>query len=478
MAPTFRVEEAGKPNALAEHRIVRKYDTHIMPWLVLLYIFQNLDKSAIGNAKLGGLVEHLHMKPIEYNWSVSIYFFGYLVMNAGPSLLAKVITPRRWIPLILMIWGAISMISAASKDAKDLMITRFFLGIFESGYFPCVMFYLPHFYKREEQAFRFGIFWLGTCIAGSTGGILAYFILQIKSQLHGWQSLFLIEGGLTVIAGAASYFFLPNVPREARFLTEEEKILADERLKDNKEPEGLSTLKWADVVAALKDWKLWSYVALDILFSSPLFSLLVFLPTIVNGLGFSALNAQLMVVPIYAVSTIASLLVTLSSDRFRDRGFHLAAVSFIAAIGFLVLTVVRSIAAQYVGAVIAGIGVFCSYPLGVSWLTTNFADNSTKRMVASAFMIGLGSLAGFASGFIYQAQDAPFYVPGNAINLASTFVCGVCSLGVRYFLHRANVGMDRADEKAAAEGIKSKDSVVTVTESGEVVEKKPFRYML
>ena len=37
--------------------------------------------------------------------------------------------------------------------------------------------------KREEQPFRFGIFWLGTCIAGSTGGILAYFILQIKSHL-------------------------------------------------------------------------------------------------------------------------------------------------------------------------------------------------------------------------------------------------------------------------------------------------------
>lgn len=336
----------------------------------------------------------------------------------------------------------------------------------------------PQTDKREEQAFRFGIFWLGTCIAGSTGGILAYFILQIKSSLYGWQSLFLTEGGLTVLAGAASYFFLPNVPSEARFLTEEEKIIANERLKDNKEPEGLKNLKWVDVLAALQDWKLWSYVALDILFSSPLFSLLVFLPTIVNGLGFSSLNAQLMVVPIYAISTVASLFVTLSSDRFRDRGFHLATVSFIAAIGFLVLTVVRSIAAQYVGAVIAGIGVFCSYPLGVSWLTTNFADNSTKRMVASAFMIGLGSLAGFASGFIYQAQDGPFYVPGNAINLASTFVCGVCSLAVRYLLHRANVRMDQADDKLRTEGIKSKDSALTFLEGGDMVEAKPFRYML
>ncbi|KAJ3038395.1 hypothetical protein HDV00_000739 [Rhizophlyctis rosea] len=471
MGPTYQIEEAGKGDAQLERRIVRKFDLYIMPWLVLLYIFQNLDKSAIGNAKLGGLVEDLHAKPIEYNWAVSIYFFGYLVMNAGPSLLAKVITPRRWIPLVLSIWGIISMISAFSKTAKDLMITRFFLGIFESGYFPCVMFYLPHFYKRDEQAFRFGIFWLGTCIAGSTGGILAYFILQIQSHLHGWQCLFLIEGGLTVVAGLASYFFLPNTPSEARFLDAEEKRYAESRLRDSVDGASRLSVQWKDVVAALKDWKLWAYVALDILFSSPLFSLLVFLPTIVNGLGYSSLNAQLMVVPIYAISTVASLLTTISSDRFRDRGLHLAAVSFIAAIGFLILTIVRSHTAQYVGAVIAGIGVFCSYPLGVSWLTTNFANNSTKRMVASAFMIGLGSLAGFASGFIYQAQDGPYYVPGNAINLASTAVCGVASLAVRYFLHRANIRMDAAESEDSS-------SVTVVYDDEEEKAAAKFRYML
>lgn len=36
-------------------------------------------------------------------------------------------------------------------------------------------------------------------IPGAFSGLLSYGLFQVENSLHGWQLLFLIEGGLTVV---------------------------------------------------------------------------------------------------------------------------------------------------------------------------------------------------------------------------------------------------------------------------------------
>lgn len=64
-----------------ETRLLRKIDLHVLPILTLLYLFSFLDRSNIGNAKLDGLTTDLHMTNNQYLWTLTIYFFGYVLFE-------------------------------------------------------------------------------------------------------------------------------------------------------------------------------------------------------------------------------------------------------------------------------------------------------------------------------------------------------------------------------------------------------------
>lgn len=51
-----------------EKKVLRKMDLHLMPMLTLLYLFAFLDRGNIGNAKIEGLIDDLHLEGSQYNW--------------------------------------------------------------------------------------------------------------------------------------------------------------------------------------------------------------------------------------------------------------------------------------------------------------------------------------------------------------------------------------------------------------------------
>lgn len=74
---------------------------------------------------------------------------------------------------------------------------------------------------------RVAIYYTSSSLSGAFSGLLAYAVFHIKSHvLKGWQILFLIEGGLTVVVAIIAFFVLPGYPQTVSFLTEEEKKVA------------------------------------------------------------------------------------------------------------------------------------------------------------------------------------------------------------------------------------------------------------
>ncbi|KAJ0282465.1 hypothetical protein CBS470a_007793 [Colletotrichum nupharicola] len=61
-------------------KAVRKVDFRLVPMLVLLYLMAYLDKTNIGNAKIEGLLDSLHMTGVDYNIALSVFFIpaGFL----------------------------------------------------------------------------------------------------------------------------------------------------------------------------------------------------------------------------------------------------------------------------------------------------------------------------------------------------------------------------------------------------------------
>lgn len=132
------------------------------------------------------------------------------------------------------------------------------MGVMEVAYGPGVPYLLSFFYLRHELGLRAGLFLSAAPLANTFAGALAYGITSGNPALAKWRVLFLVEGLPTVCMAVVAWFFLPDSPAKARFLTEEEKEVARMRsVKQAGATERVGGIDWKEILDGLKDYKAW-----------------------------------------------------------------------------------------------------------------------------------------------------------------------------------------------------------------------------
>jgi len=124
---------------------VRKFDFHILPVLAVMYLFNSLDKSNLGNAKTATLVSDLHLRPNDYNTLVAIFFVPYVLTAPFLGILGKKYGPSRVLPIMMFCFGVLTICGTAVQNFSGLFAIRWFLGMSESAFFPLVIFYQTTF---------------------------------------------------------------------------------------------------------------------------------------------------------------------------------------------------------------------------------------------------------------------------------------------------------------------------------------------
>ena len=154
-------------------------------------------------------------------------------------------------------------------------------------------------------------------------------------DLQGWRWLFILEGAPSCLCAIFVFFLFPDFPETASWLSEEERQLATERIKGIASL-GHAEITWADAKATLLDWRLYLHYLAFIGLSAPFSSISLFAPTIVAGLGFEGLNAQLFTVPPYAIAFVVTVFVAWQTDKrgFRSLGSFICL--FLGGVGFLI----------------------------------------------------------------------------------------------------------------------------------------------
>ena len=156
-----------------------------------------------------------------------------------------------------MLWALIAMLTATVNSWRGLYIQRFFLGFVESVVPTSFMCIVSGYYTQQEQSLRQS--WWFSSTGGWTiiGGALNYGFAQISGgALKRWQYIYLLAGALTVIFGAVC-FAVPNSAVSAWFLTEEERIVAVERLRKGQTGVRCQKLKGSQILEAVLDIKVW-----------------------------------------------------------------------------------------------------------------------------------------------------------------------------------------------------------------------------
>jgi sugar phosphate permease len=90
-------------------------------------------------------------------------------------------------------------------------------------------------------------------------GLISFGVYHIKpDKIAPWRIFMIIFGIMTLIVGVCFWFFIPNSPMSARFLTHREKIIAIERLRGHNSGIENKTWKKDQFLEALTDWKPWA----------------------------------------------------------------------------------------------------------------------------------------------------------------------------------------------------------------------------
>ncbi|KAF7365197.1 MFS general substrate transporter [Mycena venus] len=388
-----------------DKKLVRKIDFRLIPILTLLYLLSFLDRTNVGNAKLLGLTTDLHVAAPQYNTALALYFVAYVLFEVPANIILKRFNPQFWLPTLTLVWGIVSICQGLVKNQAGLFGIRFLLGVTEAGLFPGVIYLFSVYYRRHERSWRVAIFFGGAALAGAFGGILAFGIGKMDGVggRKGWEWIFILEGIITVAFSLLAYFVVPTWSQKATFLTEPERARLLARLKYDSDAAREEKFEWFFVFQAFKDHLVWAYALLFHGFAFVLYSLSLFLPTIIAGLGFSSWQAQLMTVPPNALAAFSIWFTVWLSSRYNVRAPFIIGSAFIAIIGYIILLAGPTPGAQYVGVHFAAAGVYTGNALLLSWPGENVSAQ-TKRAVAVAMQITIGDIGAIAGVLIYRPE--------------------------------------------------------------------------
>ncbi|VUC31396.1 unnamed protein product [Clonostachys rosea] len=416
----------------ARKRVVRKVDVRLIPMLAILYLISHLDRANIGNAKIEGLADDLHLTGLQYNLVLSLFFIPYVLLEVPSNVLLKRFSrPSLYLGTLVTSWGVIMTLHGVTKNFGGLLAVRMLLGVMEAGFYPGAVYLCTFWYMPKQLATRIAYFYCTSALSGAFSGLLAAGIAQMNGVggYEGWRWIFILEGIATVVLGVACFFLLIDSPRlstgwltadEIRFLELQGFIKQGGRFSDVHQEKKFN---WHDLRMVLTNWRLYMQAYILLVQSACSYGTKFTLPTIVKGMGFTSTNAQLMTAPAYVAGGISSILFARMSDHFHWRMPSCVAPLTIMTIGYAIIMGLQGdlkgshIGPGYFAIVLTTIGIYPLNPAGSAWAGSNLAPTN-RRAIGVAFNICVGNLGGIVGSYMYLDKEAPRYQTGFGLSLA------------------------------------------------------------
>jgi len=374
----------------------RKATARIVPLLILAFLAAYLDRVNVGFAKLQ-MAADLRFSDAVYGAGAGIFFLGYFLFELPSNLILHRVGARTWLARIMVTWGLISAATMLVQTAWQFYAVRFALGLAEAGFMPGVIYYLSAWFPAERRGRVVGLFFIGLGVAGLVGGPLSGLILGHMSGVlgyAGWQWLFLLESLPSVVIGVALLLLLEDRVEQARWLESDEKAAIAEDLAAERAGKPALTLR-----AALTNRYLILMTGIFFICNLCLYGLNFWLPTLITNMGVKDPATVGFVSALPSLCAIASMvLVSRSSDRFRERRWHLAGLYLMGAVGL-------GLSVLWQSQPVLGIIALCIATAGILAIPPLFWNLPTAMLSGVAAAGGLAVLNSFAnlSGFFGPA---------------------------------------------------------------------------
>lgn len=209
-----------------------------------MFFALQLDRVNITQALSAGMLKDLGLSTNQYNYGMTIFYLCFMSAEVPSQMISKKLGPDRWIPIQMVTWSAIAICQCRLAGKTSFYATRALLGLVEGGFIPDALLYLSYFYTNREMPMRVSSFYFSSHFTYILAAFFAYGILHMRGigGWEGWRWLFALEGALTAVIGALSWFYLPPSPtqtaswfrgKDGWFTEREEVIMVNRVLRDD-----------------------------------------------------------------------------------------------------------------------------------------------------------------------------------------------------------------------------------------------------
>jgi MFS family permease len=347
------------------------------------------------------------------------------------------------------------MITAACSSFAGLATVRFLLGVFEATISPGFVAITGIWWTRQEQASRSAIWVSFLGFFGTIGGLITFGIGHIEGSISTWKLIYIILGAFTILWGILFVLVVPDNPATAKWLTEEERVVALQRVVGNRHGTKTKTFVREQAIEALTDPKI-LLLALISFVNAIASGGLSFGSIIISGFGFTPLQTSLMNMPLSFLQALFTLLGGWAQTKIPNARLIVGSVAMIPPIIGTVL--INQLALENKWGRLVGVWLLAGYPTGfmvlLGLLATNVAG-TTKKSTASALVFVAYCVGQIAGPQFFKSTQAPAYHSGIVAMLVGFILNLVFNQILRYVYLLENNKRDRALEGKSEEEIEA-----------------------
>lgn len=442
----LRDEETFDAIEVDEKTLVRKIDWMIMPLMWAAYNLQYLDKVLINYASVMGLLSDTNMRTDEFSNLTLAFYVTYLFFELPTGFLMQRLPTAKYLGFNVTLWGLMTTLNCTAKNFGGLMTLRVLLGCFESSIAPALILITSMWYKRNEQPKRMGTWYLGTGTATMMGALVAYGLLfYTNDQFKSWQIMFLIFGLITIAVGICIFIFLPDNPMTSR-LSHAEKVLAIERLRENRTGIENKHFKWPQFVEIFCDPQTYLIIIIVAAMNVSNATISSFTSLIIKNIGFSTKETELLNIPNGAVSIVSIVITSYCASRFDQRCLCVIASLTVGLLGgcLLAFSPKDMKAAQLAGNYLTQV-IGSALPILYSLAGANAAGH-TKKVTMNAILLMSFCLGNILGPLTFRTEDEPDYIPAKIALVVTVAVAIVFAFFLRFYYSWENRRRDARHE--------------------------------
>lgn len=403
-------------------RTVRRITRRIIPFLFVLYLVAYLDRVNVSFAALE-MTRDLNMTNKEFGFGAGIFFLGYFLLEIPGAVLVEVWSARKWIARIMITWGILSAMTGFVRNANELYIVRFCLGLAEAGFFPGMIVYLSHWYRGVDRAKAVASFMIAIPASEIIGAPISAYLMKLDWYgLEGWRWLLILEGIPAVVLGFVTLFYLTDRPKDAKWLKDDERDWITRELAA--ESERLKSSSHTHILSGLRDKRVLLLVGAYFALMNVSYALVMWLPKILKATyGHTTFATTMLTAAPFLVATPLILWIGWHSDKTRERPWHAAGPLLCCAAATLAMRLegVPLIAAVFLFAVSAAGMQSAKGPI---WAIATTLLSGKAAAASVGLINSFGNLGGFfgpfAVGWLSSGSTGAFgsglaYIAGAAV---------------------------------------------------------------